>query len=103
MAKEPNTAAAGAIVAAQGHAGEPAASPPPAAVAPAKLGDTVLYVLDGGDVYPAMVIKAYPLIKGEPQAVDLHVFGRERHGMSFERVCVERGAPGEVARWSPRE
>ena len=61
------------------------------------IGDPVLYTLDGGDVYPAIVLKVHT-----DHDVDIHIFGRERHGMAFERCFIERGAIGDVGKWAPK-
>lgn len=73
-------------------------APPPEAeefVRP-NIGDRILYTLDGNEVYPGVVLKVHT-----EHDVDIHVFGRERHGMAFERVFVERGAVGDVGKWAP--
>lgn len=72
----------------------------------ARRGSVVDYWIEEGGkavAYPAMVLLAHPLIDGEPQALDLHVMGRERHGGFFERTFIERGAAGDVGKWSPIE
>lgn len=73
----------------------------PGRLSPAiRVGDVVLYTVDGGEELPAIVIKVSPI----DYMLDLAVIGRARHGGVFERVAVRRSDDDSSwpEHWRPR-